>query len=64
MDRHSFMLKQYREQKHLERQEKILMSNRQEVDINGNGTSGYKVKSGVNEGKILAHKNTKSTTNW
>jgi len=41
MDRHSFMLKQYREQKHLERQEKILMSNRQEVDINGNGTSGY-----------------------
>jgi len=40
------------------------MSNRQEVDINGNGTSGYKVKSGVNEGKILAHNNTKSTTNW
>ena len=64
MDRHSFMLKQYREHSHKKRQEKILMANRQEVDINGNGTSGYKVKSGVNEGKILAHNNTKSTTNW
>ena len=64
MDRHSFMLKKYREHSHKIRQEKILMANRQEVDINGNGTSGYKVKSGVNEGKILAHKNTKSTTNW
>jgi len=64
MDRHSFMLRQYREQSHKKRTEKILMANRQEVDINGNGTSGYKVKSGVNEGKILAHNNTKSTTNW
>ncbi len=64
MDRHSFMLRQYREQSHKKRTEKILMAARSEVAINANGTSGYAVKSGANQGKILAHKNTKSTNNW
>ena len=43
---------------------KALLKNRSEVNINGNGTSGYVVKTGTNEGKILAHNSTKSTNNW
>ncbi len=35
-----------------------------EVNINGNGTSGYVVKEGINKDKILAHNNKKSTNNW
>ena len=64
MDRHSFMLKNYSEQQLRKKKEQILLKNRSEVGINDNGTSGYVVKSGANQGKILAHKNTKSTTNW
>ncbi len=43
---------------------KSIMFNRSEVNINGNGTSGYTVKEGVNKGKILGHNSTKSTNNW
>ena len=64
MDRHSYMLAKYSEQQLRKKKEHILLKNRAEVGINDNGTSGYVVKNGVNEGKILAHKNTKSTTNW
>lgn len=34
---------------------KVLFNNRKEVEINANGTSGYKIKHGSNKGKILAH---------
>ena len=43
---------------------KSIWSNRKEVNINGNGTSGYTVKEGTNKGKILGHNSTKSTNNW
>ena len=43
---------------------KAILFNRKEVNINGNGTSGYTVKEGVNKGKILGHNSTKSTNNW
>ena len=64
MDRHSYMLKQYSEQQALNRKLKELWKARVEVDINANGTSGYVVKQGANEGKILGHHSTKSTNNW
>ena len=64
MERHSFMLKQYSEQQAQKRKLQILWKSRQEVDINANGTSGYMVKAGANEGKILGHKSVKSTDNW
>ena len=43
---------------------KVLFGARQEVDINGNGTSGYVVKHGTNKGKVLGHNSIKSTNNW
>ena len=47
-----------------QRKEKALASSRTEVDINGNGTSGYTVKEGVNKNKVLGHRVVKSTDNW
>ena len=43
---------------------KVLFSSRTEVDINGNGTSGYVVKHGANKGKVLGHRSPKSNNNW
>ena len=41
-----------------------MFSSKEEVNINGNGTSGYTVKAGANKGKILGHISKKSTNNW
>ena len=38
-----------------ERKEKILMKTRSEVNVYGNGTSGYTVTNGPNSGKVLKH---------
>jgi len=48
----------------LSQKTKVLFGARHEVDINGNGTSGYVVKHGTNKGKVLAHNAIKSTNNW
>ena len=34
---------------------KLLFRNFKAVDTNGNGTSGYVIKSGKNSGKVLGH---------
>jgi len=64
MERHSFMLKKYSEQQQNKKKAFQMWKSRPEVEINGNGTSGYVVKHGPNKGKILAHRSTKSTNNW
>jgi hypothetical protein len=33
----------------------ILLRSRKEVDINGNGTSGYTIKEGEHKGTVLCH---------
>jgi len=43
---------------------KAMFSSKNEVEINGNGTSGYVVKHGPNKGKVLGHISQKSTNNW
>jgi len=43
---------------------KALFGARKEVEINGEGTSGYVVKHGANKGKVLGHVMRKSTNNW
>ena len=43
------------DQKIKKEKENILLKNRKEVEINGNGTSGYTIKEGPNKGKILQH---------
>jgi S-adenosylmethionine/arginine decarboxylase-like enzyme len=35
--------------------EKILLRSRKEVNINGNGTTGYTIKEGPHKGKVLKH---------
>ncbi len=55
MNRFDYLLKSYREQKIRERKDKILMKSRSEVNVNGNGTSGYTVTTGPNSGKVLKH---------
>jgi hypothetical protein len=46
--------KNYQEKK-IDESNKLLLKNRKEVDINAHGTSGYKIKQGTNEGKIVGH---------
>jgi len=55
MNRFDHLLNAYREQKMRERKERILMKTRSEVNVNGNGTSGYAVKQGTNTGLVLNH---------
>lgn len=40
--------------------EKTLLKSRKEVDINGNGTTGYTIKEGPHKGKVLKHIQIKS----
>jgi len=41
--------------KNIETKNNILMKSRKEVEINGNGTSGYTIKEGEHKGKVLGH---------
>ena len=41
--------------KEIEKKNNILMKNRKEVEINGNGTSGYRIKEGIHKGTVLGH---------
>ena len=50
----------YAEKIEKERKEKLLLKSRKEVDINANGTSGYKIKEGINKDKVLGHITIKS----
>ena len=41
--------------KNIEDKNNILMKSRKEVEINGNGTSGYTIKEGIHKGIVLGH---------
>jgi S-adenosylmethionine/arginine decarboxylase-like enzyme len=41
--------------KEIEMKNNILMKSRKEVEINGNGTSGYTIKEGSHKGTVLGH---------
>jgi len=62
--RFTHLFKMRNKEQNLLSKAKALFSARSEVDINGNGTSGYVVKHGPNKGKVLSHKSNKSTNNW
>ena len=51
MARFTHLLSQFAKNKDHERRTRLLDSNRKEVNINANGTSGYTVKEGVNKGQ-------------
>ena len=39
----------------IEKKNNILLKSRKEVEINGNGTSGYTLKEGIHKGTVLGH---------
>jgi len=48
--------------KEIEKKNNALLKSRKEVEINGNGTSGYTIKEGIHKGTVLGHiKREKST---
>ena len=49
-----FMIKE-NDKKSKKLTDKTLLKNRKEVDINGNGTTGYVIKEGPQKGKVLKH---------
>jgi len=55
LDRFTHLLKSFSKQRSKSTKDKALFNARQEVDINGNGTNGYVIKSGPNRGKVLGH---------
>jgi len=55
MGRFDHLHKQYRETKMKGRSDHVLASSRPVVRVNGNGTSGYRIKQGPNKGKVAGH---------
>ena len=43
------------ESKQIEEKNNALLKSRKEVEINGNGTSGYTIKEGIHKGTVLGH---------
>jgi S-adenosylmethionine/arginine decarboxylase-like enzyme len=42
-------------EKEIQMKNNVLMKSRKEVEINGNGTSGYTLKEGIHKGTVLGH---------
>jgi hypothetical protein len=61
-ERMSDIVAKYSSARAQEQKAKALFKARHEVDINGNGTSGYVVKHGTNKGKVLKHIKVESKT--
>lgn len=59
-ERLSLFISKENNRKSKEHKEKILLKSRKEVDINGNGTSGYVIKQGSEKGRVLKHIQIKS----
>jgi hypothetical protein len=49
------ILVRYSKEQEVQSKAKAMFNARQEVDINGNGTSGYTIKHGPNAGVALKH---------
>ena len=43
------------ESKEIEKKNNALLKSRKEVEINGNGTSGYTIKEGIHKGTVVGH---------
>ena len=62
--RFTHLLKSYSKEQDKSKKDKTLFAARKEVEINGNGTTGYVIKEGSNKDKVLQHISVKSTNNW
>ena len=43
------------ESKEIEKKNNALLKSRKEVEINGNGTHGYRIKEGIHKGTVVGH---------
>ena len=50
------------ENKEIEKKNHALLKSRKEVEINGNGTHGYRIKEGVNKGTVVGHVTRENST--
>ena len=41
--------------KEIEKKNNTLLKSRKEVEINGSGTHGYRIKEGIHKGTVLGH---------
>ena len=55
MDRHTKLLNEFSRTKTQAELLNKMSRSRKAVEINANGTSGYKIKEGANAGKIIKH---------
>jgi hypothetical protein len=55
MERHTKTLTNYSEEQNKKKINDVLLKARKEVEINGNGTSGYVIKNGSGKGLVLGH---------
>ena len=55
MGRFDHLHKTFREQRLKEKANKSLQNSSPVVAVNGNGTSGYRIKEGVNKNKVAGH---------
>ena len=55
MGRFDHLHKTFREQRLKEKANKSLQNSRPVIAVNGNGTSGYRIKEGVNKNKVAGH---------
>ena len=55
MDRHSKLLNEFSRNKSQAELLNKMQKSRKAVEVNANGTSGYRIKEGGNAGKVLKH---------
>ena len=55
MERHTKLLNEFSRSKSQAELLNKMQKSRKAVETNANGTSGYKIKEGVNAGKVLRH---------
>ena len=55
MDRHTKLLNEFSRTKTQAELLNKMAKSRKAVEINANGTSGYKIKEGANAGKVIKH---------
>ena len=49
------MISRNYEDKEIEKKNNVLLKNRKEVEINGSGTHGYRIKEGIHKGTVVGH---------
>ena len=55
MNRHTKLLNEFSRSKSQAELLNKMQKSRKAIEINANGTSGYKIKAGANAGKVLKH---------